>query len=163
MIVSYVSSISRGQFYHYLFVICRHFKYLPVLAILFHVLHIYLAYFFFSINVILIYVPGTSASKPAGRTVFTATTAVKRVLHYMFPFFFSYSFDKDRLHYSLSHPLHTSHHPCVSVIFSSSSGVIFTDVNSFPPAGCTYSNLFMETSSHIGISSGTAKGHTPPG
>ena len=62
-----------------------------------------------------------------------------------------------------SQPLQTSHQPTASDTFSSSSGVSFTEVNSFPPAGCTYSNLFIETSSHTGISFGTANGQTPPG
>lgn len=46
---------------------------------------------------------------------------------------------------------------------ASSVGVMATEVNSSPPAGCTVSNLFREMSSQIGIPAGIANGHTPPG
>ena len=64
---------------------------------------------------------------------------------------------------SYIHPLHTSHHPKAPDAASSSKGVSFTEVYSFPPAGWIYSNLFIEISSQIGTPYRIPKGHTPPG
>ena len=72
--------------------------YLPVLAVFFHVLHVDLTDFLFSINIILVNIPGAPTAKPAGRTVLTTATAIERILYYLLTLFFSCVLDKDRFH-----------------------------------------------------------------
>lgn len=71
---------------------------LPVLTVFFHISHVDITDLALAVDIILIDIPRTAASEPAGRTVLAASAAVKGSFYDRFSFLPGSVFDKDRLH-----------------------------------------------------------------
>ena len=70
----------------------------PIESTFFHIAHVDITDLAFAVDIILIDIPRTAASEPAGRAVLAASAAVKGSFYDRFSFLPGSVFDKDRLH-----------------------------------------------------------------